>query len=173
MEQKKTKIYPYLIDSKRMIGYYELLLDDDYQIKLFNKKEDKAVYDYFLPSIRDYLFWSFDMNLSSEIKEYEKLKNDIKATICATYTCNVFEKEKTKVVCFGTGICFAITDDKKVVEEKELGEKKLAYPIKNELNGYYFVYEVEATKEVIAEFDRKAGLDESVLRHLIIKLDEE
>ncbi len=61
----------------------------------------------------------------------------------------------------------------KVVEEKELGEKKLAYPIKNELNGYYFVYEVEATKEVIAEFDRKAGLDESVLRHLIIKLDEE
>ena len=60
-----------------------------------------------------------------------------------------------------------------VVEAKELGEKKLAYPIKKELNGYYFVFQVEATKEVIAEFDRKAQLDENILRHLIIKLDEE
>lgn len=60
-----------------------------------------------------------------------------------------------------------------VLETKELGEKKLAYPIKKELNGYYFVYQVETTKEVIAEFDRKAQLDETVLRHLIIKLDEE
>lgn len=117
MEQKKMKIYPYLIDSKRMAGYYELLLDDNYELKLFSKKKDKDVYEYFLPSIRDYLFWSFDMNLSSEIKEYEKLKNDIKAAICATYTCNVFEKGKTTVVCFGTGICFAITEDKKKVNE--------------------------------------------------------
>ena len=61
----------------------------------------------------------------------------------------------------------------KVVEFKELGEKKLAYPIKKEINGYYFVMQVEATKEAIAELDRKALLDENVLRHLIIKLDEE
>lgn len=61
----------------------------------------------------------------------------------------------------------------KVLEFKELGEKKLAYPIKKELNGYYFVMQVEASKEAEAEFNRKAGLDESVLRHLIIKLDEE
>lgn len=61
----------------------------------------------------------------------------------------------------------------KILEFKELGEKKLAYPIKKELNGYYFVMQVEASKEAEAEFNRKAGLDESVLRHLIIKLDEE
>ncbi|MGM9834731.1 MAG: 30S ribosomal protein S6 [Bacilli bacterium] len=61
----------------------------------------------------------------------------------------------------------------KVVEFKELGEKKLAYPIKKEINGYYFVMQVEATSEVIAELDRRVSLDESVLRHLIIKLDEE
>ena len=61
----------------------------------------------------------------------------------------------------------------KVVELKELGEKKLAYPIKKELNGYYFVMTVEATKEAEAELTRKAGLDENILRHLIIKLDEE
>ena len=61
----------------------------------------------------------------------------------------------------------------KVVEYKELGSKKLAYPIKKELNGYYFVMQVEADKDIINEFDRKIRLDENVLRHLIIRLDEE
>ncbi len=61
----------------------------------------------------------------------------------------------------------------KVAEYKELGEKKLAYPIKKELNGYYFLMQIEATKESEAELSRKAGLDENILRHLIIKLDEE
>ncbi len=65
------------------------------------------------------------------------------------------------------------TKSSKVVEMKELGEKKLAYPIKKEINGYYYVMQVEATKEEITEFDRKIKLDENVLRHLIIKLDEE
>ena len=67
-----------------------------------------------------------------------------------------------------------VTDLKgNVVEYKELGDKKLAYPIKKELNGYYFLMQFEANKEVEAELNRKAGLDENVLRHLIIKLDEE
>lgn len=67
-----------------------------------------------------------------------------------------------------------ITSNKSTVADfKELGEKKLAYPIKKELNGYYFVMQVEATHDAISEFNRKALLDERVLRHLIIKLDEE
>ncbi len=61
----------------------------------------------------------------------------------------------------------------KVVEYKELGSKKLAYPIKKELNGYYFVMQVKADKDIIHEFDRKIHLDENVLRYLIIRLDEE
>lgn len=64
----------------------------------------------------------------------------------------------------------------KVVDFKELGEKKLAYPINKEINGYYYVMTVEATVDAINEFDRKATLEEkggSLLRHLTIKLDEE
>lgn len=60
-----------------------------------------------------------------------------------------------------------------VIEFKELGEKKLAYPIKKEITGYYFLMQVEATKDAVKELDRKALLDETILRHLIIKLDEE
>ena len=70
-----------------------------------------------------------------------------------------------------------ITDYKSnVVEFKELGEKKLAYPISKEINGYYYVMTVEASVDAINEFDRKATLEEkggNLLRHLIIKLDEE
>ena len=67
-----------------------------------------------------------------------------------------------------------ITDCKgKIVETKEMGERKLAYPIKKELTGYYYVLKVEADSETIHEFDRRALIDETILRHLIIKLDEE
>ena len=67
-----------------------------------------------------------------------------------------------------------VTDMKaKVLDFKELGQKKFAYPIKKEINGYYFVMQIEANHEVVDEFKRKALLDENILRHLIIKLDEE
>ena len=67
-----------------------------------------------------------------------------------------------------------VTDcEGKVVEFKELGEKKLAYPIKKELNGYYYVINCNANNDAIAEFDRKARINENVIRHLVIRLDEE
>ena len=83
-------------------------------------------------------------------------------------------QESEKVTATAEAMKNIITDNKSnVVEFKELGEKKLAYAIKNEINGYYFVMQVEANHEAIKEFDRKALLDENVLRHLIIRLDEE
>ena len=60
-----------------------------------------------------------------------------------------------------------------ITDSKELGSKELAYPIKKETVGYYFVVNFEANAETVAELDRKARIDESVLRHLIIRLDEE
>ena len=67
-----------------------------------------------------------------------------------------------------------ITDMKgEITEEKEMGNRKLAYPIKKELNGYYYVMNVNANNEAVAEFERKARINENVLRHLVIRLDEE
>ena len=60
-----------------------------------------------------------------------------------------------------------------ITNEKEMGNRKLAYPIKKELNGYYYVINVNANNEAVAEFDRKSRISENVLRHLIIRLDEE
>ena len=61
----------------------------------------------------------------------------------------------------------------KVIEFKEMGRKKLAYPIKKEVSGYYYVMTVEADHDTIKEFDRKVSINENVLRHLIIKLEGE
>jgi len=61
----------------------------------------------------------------------------------------------------------------KVENFKDMGQKKLAYPIKKETSGYYYVINMSASKDAIKEIDRKMFIDESVLRHLIIKLDEE
>ena len=67
-----------------------------------------------------------------------------------------------------------ITKDKgKIIEFKEMGKRKLAYPIKKELTGTYYVMTVEASHETIKEFDRKVLINENVLRHLIIKKEGE
>lgn len=67
-----------------------------------------------------------------------------------------------------------ITDEKGTVTNfKDLGQKKLAYEIKKQVNGFYYVMNFDATTETIKELDRRLGLDENILRHLIIRLDEE
>lgn len=67
-----------------------------------------------------------------------------------------------------------ITDMKgNITNEKEMGNRKLAYPINKEINGYYYVINCDANSEIVKEFDRKARINENVIRHLIIRLDEE
>ncbi len=61
----------------------------------------------------------------------------------------------------------------KVIEFKEMGRKKLAYPINKEVSGNYYVMTVTASTDVIKEFDRKVRINENVIRHLILNLDEE
>lgn len=63
-------------------------------------------------------------------------------------------------------------DKAKLVEEKEEGQKELAYEIKKYATGYYFLFVVEASNETVAEFDRVAKINENLLRHLIVKVDE-
>ncbi len=57
----------------------------------------------------------------------------------------------------------------KIVESKDLGQKKLAYEINKEVRGYYHLLNVECESKAVKEFDRKALIDERIIRHLIIK----
>lgn len=66
-----------------------------------------------------------------------------------------------------------LTDNKsKINEEKVMGQRELAYEMNKYKNGYYFLYTIETTNEAINEFDRIARLNENILRHLIIRIDD-
>ena len=59
-----------------------------------------------------------------------------------------------------------------IVEEKVMGQKELAYEINKMKTGYYFLYIVETTSEAINEFERVARINENILRHLTIKVED-
>ena len=66
-----------------------------------------------------------------------------------------------------------LTDAKaKVLDEKAMGQKELAYEIKKFNTGYYFLLTVEASKEAEQEFNRVARINESLLRHIIVKVED-
>ncbi len=61
----------------------------------------------------------------------------------------------------------------KILDTKEYGQKELAFEIKKHQSGYYFVYQVEADSKAIEEFNRRTLINEDIIRHMIIKIDEE
>ena len=63
-------------------------------------------------------------------------------------------------------------DGAKIVDFNEMGQKELAYEIKDCKTGFYYVITCEATDKAIKEFDRLAAIDSNVLRHLIIKIED-
>lgn len=76
------------------------------------------------------------------------------------------EDEKNTVKAFEK----VLTDmGAKIINSKDLGQKKLAYEIEKQVRGYYHLLNVECDSKAVKEFDRKALIDEKILRHLIIK----
>ncbi|CCY78861.1 30S ribosomal protein S6 [Mycoplasma sp. CAG:877] len=60
----------------------------------------------------------------------------------------------------------------KFLEEKSLGQKELAYEINKFKTGYYYLFVVEAESKATKEFDRVARINESLLRHLVVKVED-
>ena len=66
-----------------------------------------------------------------------------------------------------------LTDNNaKVLEEKAMGQRDLAYEISKFKTGYYFLFVVESEAAAVQEFDRVVGINESLLRHLIVKVED-
>lgn len=61
----------------------------------------------------------------------------------------------------------------KVLESKEIGQRELAYEINKYKTGYYFLLVVESlNNDATVEFDRVALINEDIIRHLIVKVEE-
>ena len=66
-----------------------------------------------------------------------------------------------------------INTEGKVESIDEMGKRKLAYEIKKHKEGYYVVYNFEAKPELIAELERNYRIDDSVIKFIVIRKDEE
>ena len=64
-----------------------------------------------------------------------------------------------------------LTDNSaKIVNEKDMGQRELAYEINDFKSGFYYVYNIEAKDDkAINEFDRLSLISKDIIRHLITK----
>ncbi len=61
----------------------------------------------------------------------------------------------------------------KLTKEENMGQRELAYEIKDFKSGYYFVFEIESKDDkAIKEFDRLALINNDIVRHLITKVEQ-
>ena len=66
-----------------------------------------------------------------------------------------------------------VTNNSGKVKNREYwGLKNLAYKIRKNRKGHYTMFHIEASAATMAELERNMGLNEDVLRHLTIKLDQ-
>lgn len=86
----------------------------------------------------------------------------VKPTLASDDVKKVFENFKNIIVNNGGNI----------TNSKDMGQRELAYEVKDHKSGFYFVLNVEAKDDkAIKEFDRLALISQDIIRHLITKLD--
>ena len=65
-----------------------------------------------------------------------------------------------------------IADNAELGEVDEWGKRRLAYPINDETDGFYVLYNFVSTPEFPAELDRVSKITDGVLRSLIVRKDK-
>ncbi len=65
-----------------------------------------------------------------------------------------------------------ISSNGEVVSVDDWGSKKLAYEINKEEEGYYFLYTFNTKPEFISEFERILRIETNVLKHMVIKKED-
>lgn len=60
-----------------------------------------------------------------------------------------------------------------ILKKEDWGIKRLAYPIKKSFRGNYINYDFVGAPSSVAEMERLMRIDDSVLRYLVVRLDEE
>lgn len=121
-------IYPYLIEKDKYKKYLQgLLRNKKCNIRFFDKQKDIHLYTYFLPCVREYMFWSFELNKNG-INDFNSMDTAMQSTLLAQHECNIFNYElpealqgkvldnngiffeinEIKIICFKTGVSFLV-----------------------------------------------------------------
>ena len=59
-----------------------------------------------------------------------------------------------------------------IISVEELGNKKLAYEIKKNKEGYYVVFYFEANPSLISELERNYRITDEVIKFMSVKVEE-
>lgn len=65
-----------------------------------------------------------------------------------------------------------IKENGKIVKEDDIGARKLAYEIKKQKEGYYYLIEFEAESRIISELERIYRITDTVLKFITIRKDD-
>ncbi|MBI1873513.1 MAG: 30S ribosomal protein S6 [Acidobacteria bacterium] len=63
--------------------------------------------------------------------------------------------------------------DAELVKTENWGRRKLAYPIQRHKEGTYVLEVINGTGDLIKEIDRRLRVSEQVVRHLVVRVDQE
>ncbi|MDD6878812.1 MAG: 30S ribosomal protein S6 [bacterium] len=82
--------------------------------------------------------------------------------------------EETSIASVANSMKDLLTNYKaNIIEEKAMGQRELAYEINKYRTGYYFLFVIESEKDdAIKEFDRVALINENIIRHIVINVNE-
>lgn len=121
-------IYPYLIEEKNYQKYlYKLLKNKNCRLKMFDQTKDTKIDSYFLPEIKNKMFWSLGMS-NQNLKSYNAMDKKMQSLVLSHKYCNIFEYilnkdvqgkigekdgiffdiNKVEIVCYNTGVCFVL-----------------------------------------------------------------
>ena len=80
------------------------------------------------------------------------------------------EESKTVIKKFAEVLT---TNGAKITDEKDLGQRELAYEINNFKTGFYYLINLEASDDAaINEFDRQAKNTQDIVRNLITRIED-
>lgn len=59
-----------------------------------------------------------------------------------------------------------------IIEAKEWGKRRLAYEINDLREGFYQIVKVNADSRAIDEYTRLANINEDIIRHIAVRIDD-
>lgn len=59
-----------------------------------------------------------------------------------------------------------------IIEAKEWGKRRLAYEINDLREGFYQIVKVNADSKAIDEYIRLANINEDIIRHIAVRIDD-
>ena len=77
-----------------------------------------------------------------------------------------------QVEALGVSLGLLVTQNGgEVVRSEYCGLRNLAYPIKKNHKGHYYIIQMKASSAIVAELNRTMRINEDIIRHLIVKVE--